>query len=194
MRRGFVVDDHHFIRLWLEILSEKGAETYVVNRSELPGPGQQPLNNDQPSLAVSYIIAISGLFPSRDGDPFTPDDPVLGQVAAFADADAPRGWALADGRLLSIAQNQALFSLLGTTYGGNGITNFALPDLDGRTIIGAGGDFSLGETLGVDSIFLSADNLPPVISVPELSTWGMMAFGFAGIGLAFYFRRQPRSV
>src|SRR4029077_12158637 len=92
-----------------------------------------------------------------------------------------------------IAQNQALFSLLGTTYGGNGITNFALPDLDGRTIIGAGGDFSLGETLGVDSIFLSADNLPPVTSVPELSTWGMMAVGFAGIGLAFYFRPPRRS-
>jgi microcystin-dependent protein len=82
-----------------------------------------------------------------------------------------------------------LFSILGTTYGGNGVTNFALPDLDGRTIVGAGGGFSVGETLGADNIFLSADNLPQGTSVPEASTWAMMLAGLAGLG--FFGRRRP---
>jgi microcystin-dependent protein len=172
--------------------SEKGAETYTVNRSELPGPGQKPLDNDQPSLAINYIIAISGIYPSLDGDPFNANTPVLGQIAAFASNFAPSGWALADGQLLSIAENPALFSVIGTTYGGNGVTDFALPDLDGRTIIGAGGGFSAGETLGADNIFLSADNLPPAASVPEPAPWVMMTVGFAVVGFAFRLRRQMR--
>jgi microcystin-dependent protein len=169
--------------------SEKGAETVAVNRSELPGPGQQPLDNDQPSLAVNYIIALSGIFPTSDSDPLNLNAPVIGQISAFAGNFAPRGWAFADGQLLSVQQNQALFSILGTTYGGNGVTNFALPDLDGRTIVGAGGGFSVGETLGADNIFLSADNLPQGTSVPEASTWAMMLAGLAGLG--FFGRRRP---
>ncbi len=172
--------------------SEKGAETFTVNRSELPGPSQKPLDNDQPSLAVNYIIALFGIFPTSDSDPFNANTPVIGQISAFAGNFAPPGWALADGQLLSIQQNQVLFSLLGTTYGGNGFSNFALPDLDGRTIIGAGGDFSPGETLGADNIFLSADNLPPGTSVPEPSTWAMMAIGFAATGFASRLKRQRR--
>lgn len=60
------------------------------------------------------------------------DPPFLGEIRVFSYAFMPRGWAFCDGQLLPINQNQALFSLLGTNYGGNGTTNFALPDLRGR--------------------------------------------------------------
>jgi microcystin-dependent protein len=60
------------------------------------------------------------------------DEPFLGQIALFAFNYAPTGWAACEGQLLSLAQNTALFSLLGTNYGGNGQTNFALPDLRGK--------------------------------------------------------------
>jgi len=65
-------------------------------------------------------------------------EPLLGQIALFAGTFAPRGWAFCDGQLLAISQNTALFSLLGTTYGGDGRTTFALPDLRGRVPIHPG--------------------------------------------------------
>lgn len=65
-------------------------------------------------------------------------EPLLGQIIMFAGSFAPRGWAFCDGQELPIAQNNALFSLLGTTYGGDGRTTFALPDLRGRVAIHAG--------------------------------------------------------
>jgi microcystin-dependent protein len=72
----------------------------------------------------------------------------LSEVHMFACSFAPQGWALANGQLLPINQNQALFSLLGTTYGGNGQTNFALPNLQGRVPIHVGSGHTLGETGG----------------------------------------------
>ena len=63
-------------------------------------------------------------------------DPFLGQIEIFAFRFAPKGWALCNGQLMSIAQNPQLFQLLGTTYGGDGRINFALPDLQSRTPIG----------------------------------------------------------
>jgi microcystin-dependent protein len=71
-------------------------------------------------------------------------EPFLGQIMAFAGNFAPKGWALCHGQLLSIQHNQALFSLLGTTYGGDGRVNFALPDLRNRTMVGFGQDRQLG--------------------------------------------------
>lgn len=65
-------------------------------------------------------------------------EPFLGQIQTFAFNFAPRGWALCNGQLLPIAQNTALFSLIGTTYGGNGTTTFALPDLQGRMMVHQG--------------------------------------------------------
>ena len=62
--------------------------------------------------------------------------PFIGQIEIFAFGKVPRGWAPCDGRLLPVNQNQALFSLLGTAYGGDGLRNFALPDLRGRVPIG----------------------------------------------------------
>lgn len=74
---------------------------------------------------------------------------------------APRGWAMCNGQLLAINQNQALFSLLGTTYGGDGRTTFALPDLRGRVLVSDGGDFSLGQRGGAQSHTLLPSEIPP---------------------------------
>ena len=79
---------------------------------------------------------------------------------------APRGWAFCSGQILAISQNTALFSLLGTTYGGNGTTTFALPDLRGRCAISSGtgpglSNYSLGEVTGTENITLIANQLPP---------------------------------
>jgi microcystin-dependent protein len=94
-----------------------------------------------------------------------PSDPYLGELCLFPYNFAPRGWAFCSGQTLSIAQNQALFSLLGTTYGGNGQTTFALPDLRGRAPISAGqgpglGSYSLGEVGGVEAVTLGVGQLP----------------------------------
>ena len=86
-------------------------------------------------------------------------NPFLGEVILFAGNFAPRGWALCNGQLLSINENQALFSILGTTYGGDGRTSFGLPDLRGRVPVGAGSGPGLtprniGAKFGVESITL----------------------------------------
>ena len=92
-------------------------------------------------------------------------EPFIGQIMLFAGNFAPRYWAFCEGQLLPIAQNAALFSILGTTYGGDGITTFALPDLRGRAPIhpGTGPGLTyrtLGERGGVESTYLSIANLP----------------------------------
>jgi microcystin-dependent protein len=93
-------------------------------------------------------------------------DPFLGEIRVFPYNFAPRGWAVCDGQLLPISQNTALFSLLGTQYGGNGIQSFALPNLQGRVAIGAGQGPGLsprfqGDSGGSESVPLFVDNLPP---------------------------------
>jgi microcystin-dependent protein len=122
--------------------------------------GGEPLNNDQPSVAVQYIIATSGIFPASGGGGFDANTPVLGQIAAFAGDFAPSGWTFADGQILSIAQNQALFAILGTQYGGDGFTTFALPDLRGRTLVGSEPGSPVGFESGSDTTTLTAANLP----------------------------------
>ncbi|MEO8860332.1 MAG: tail fiber protein [Ginsengibacter sp.] len=93
-------------------------------------------------------------------------DPLLASLLIFAGNFAPRGWALCNGQLMAISQNQALFALLGTTYGGDGITNFALPDLRGRVPIHVGQgpgltNYVIGQTGGTENTTLLASNLPP---------------------------------
>lgn len=92
-------------------------------------------------------------------------DPFIGEIKMFGGNFAPRGWAFCNGQLLSIAQNTALFSLLGTTYGGNGQTTFALPNLQGRLPMhfGQGPGLSnrfLGETGGTEAVTLTAAEMP----------------------------------
>lgn len=91
--------------------------------------------------------------------------PILGEIRNFGFNFPPRFWAQCAGQLLPIAQNAALFSLLGTTYGGNGTTNFALPDLRGRTPIGFGqgpglSNYTQGQAAGTESTTLLSTNLP----------------------------------
>lgn len=87
-------------------------------------------------------------------------EPFLSEIRIMSFEFAPRGWALCNGQLLPINQNQALFSLLGTTYGGNGQTNFALPDLRARTPIHVGSGHTLGERGGEQAHTLSIAELP----------------------------------
>src|SRR5438046_8620390 len=87
-------------------------------------------------------------------------DPFLGQITIFSFDFPPKGWALSNGQLLPINQNQALFSLLGTMYGGNGQTNFALPDLRGRVPIHAGNGHTLAENGGSEAVTINSQTLP----------------------------------
>jgi microcystin-dependent protein len=92
-------------------------------------------------------------------------EPFLGELRLVPYNFAPRGWAFAEGQLLPIAQNTALFSLIGTYYGGDGVRTFALPDLRGRVPISMGqgpglSPYVLGETLGVESVTLLITQIP----------------------------------
>ncbi len=95
-------------------------------------------------LGLNYIICVSGLFPSRSGLG-SEISAMIGEVKLFAGNFAPDGWAFCDGSLLSISSNTPLFSILGTTYGGDGRTNFALPDLRNAVAVGVGSVWQLGE-------------------------------------------------
>jgi len=88
-------------------------------------------------------------------------EPFLGQIVAVAFSYAPNGWAVCDGSLVQIAQNTALFSLLGTTFGGDGLRTFALPDLRGRAALGAGqgtglSAYPLGQAAGAEQVALTS--------------------------------------
>lgn len=87
-------------------------------------------------------------------------EPFLSEIRLMSFVFAPKGWALCNGQLLPINQNQGLFSLLGTTFGGDGRVNFALPDLRGRTPLHAGSGHTLGERGGEQSHTLSVAELP----------------------------------
>ena len=90
-------------------------------------------------------------------------NPVMGQIMPFAGAVVPKGWALCNGALLSIQANSALFSLLGTYYGGNGTSTFALPDLRGRAVLGSsgpGGNYPAGLVNGTTTVTLSVGQIP----------------------------------
>src|SRR5262245_26991416 len=150
-----------------------GSPTVSLSNNQTPnglGNSVQPFDNREPSLALNYLIAISGTFPFRSGgSPPDPTTPILGEVIAFAGNFVPSGWAPTNGQLLPINQNQALFSLLGTTYGGDGRTNFGLPDLRDHTVVGTGNGVAIGSNFGANATTVSADELP--------STW---AFGVNG--------------
>lgn len=87
-------------------------------------------------------------------------EPFLSEIRLMSFVFAPKGWALCNGQLLPINQNQALFSLLGTTFGGDGRVNFGLPDLRGRTPIHVGAGHTLGERGGEQAHTLSISELP----------------------------------
>ncbi len=104
------------------------------------------------------------------------NQPYLSEIQLFACNNfVPAGWALCNGQLLSISQNQALFSLLGTTYGGNGTTTFALPDLRGRVPLGMSASHPLGEAGGTETVTLTASQIPT--HTHTINTSGVTATG-----------------
>jgi len=126
-------------------------------------------------------------------------DEFIGIIKLFAGNFAPRGWAFCDGSLLSVAQNTALFSILGTTYGGNGTTTFALPDLRSRAAIGKGQGpglqaYPLADKGGVESVILTtlqmpmhthtlnASTAPGAVEVPTSEAVLAVATGATGTG------------
>lgn len=97
-------------------------------------------------------------------------EPFLSEIRIMSFVFAPKGWALCNGQLLPINQNQALFSLLGTTFGGDGRVNFALPDLRGRTPIHVGSGHTLGERGGESAHTLSIAEIPTHTHVLQATT------------------------
>lgn len=97
-------------------------------------------------------------------------EPFLSEIKIVSFNFPPKGWALCNGQLLPINQNQALFALLGTTYGGNGQTNFALPNLRGQVPIHMGNGHTLGEAAGSTSVTLNIQQLPTHIHTAQASS------------------------
>jgi microcystin-dependent protein len=106
-----------------------GSSTASLTSAQVPALGaasaSQPYNTMQPSLPLQTLIATNGVFPGQGGG--VGSSAFVGQIANFAGTFVPAGWAPANGQLLSIADNESLFKVIGTTYGGDGVTNFALP-------------------------------------------------------------------
>jgi microcystin-dependent protein len=169
--------------------------------------GNASVSNYQPSLALNYLIALQGIFPPSTGSSGGgPSEFVamLGQIVEFAGDlnHIPNGWALANGQLLSINQNQALFALLGFDYGGDGQTMFALPDFRGRTMIGA--DYllyALGDVLGTDSNVLTIANFAAhnhslaLASTPEVPLPAALPLFATGAGVLGFigWRRKKKT-
>jgi len=122
-------------------------------------------------------------------------EPFLSEIRIFSFNFAPRGWAQCNGQLLPINQNQALFALLGTTYGGNGTTNFALPEMRGRVPMHVGGGLVLGQRGGEETHTLSVNETPshthqakasanaPTVAPPTGNFWASNT-GFTPYGSA----------
>ena len=97
-------------------------------------------------------------------------EPFLSEIKLVSFNFAPKGWALCNGQFLPINQNQALFALLGTTYGGNGQTTFALPNLRGRVPIHMGNGHTLGEAAGTTAVTVNIQQLPTHLHFAQAST------------------------
>lgn len=106
-------------------------------------------------ILVFFFVGIGQKSYSQNGEQF------LGEIQMFSGNFPPKGWAFCNGQLLAINTNQALFSLLGTTYGGNGVTNFALPDLRGRVPVHPNNSTIVqGQMSGTENNTLTVSNLP----------------------------------
>lgn len=114
-------------------------------------------------LFTCTLLICSALSPALKAQA---SEPFLGQIAFVPYTFVPNGWAECNGQLLPISQNQALFSLLGTTYGGNGTTNFALPDMRGRVLVhngqapGGATNYTMGQIGGAETVALTVAQMP----------------------------------
>lgn len=115
--------------------------------------------NEQPSLPVTFCMVVDGFFPG--GALPLENQAYLGEIIAFAGNYVPGNMVPCDGRLLLIAEYEALFNCIGTVFGGDGFTTFGVPDLRGRTIIGSSPSLPVGSRVGVSQRTLVASNMPP---------------------------------
>src|SRR5690349_21241669 len=126
-------------------------------------------------------------------------NPFLGEIRMFGGTFAPRGWAFCNGQLLAISQNDALFALLGTIYGGDGVTTFALPDLRGRIPLhngqGSGlSPYTQGQVAGTESVTLTSNNVPQhshLVAIGSATTNAPAGNTFGGGGVAAYKAPPP---
>lgn len=95
-------------------------------------------------LGLNYIIALQGVYPSQSA-PFKGGETYIGEVKLFSGDFAPFGWAICNGQTLPVMGNELLFAVIGTTYGGDGVNNFSLPDMRDRTSVGVGANWYIGE-------------------------------------------------
>jgi microcystin-dependent protein len=96
--------------------------------------------------------------------------PFIGEIRMFAGNFAPQGWAFCDGALMAIDQNTALFQLIGTTYGGDGQTTFAVPNLQSRIPVHIGPGFALAQAGGVETVTLTTSQIPAHNHVPQANS------------------------
>lgn len=161
-----------------QLPSHAHESTEASHRWPAPAGLGQPHENMQPSIALNCVISIDGQYPSRSlrhgvssssatGEPTVrlSNQPGLGEISWVPYDFAPRGWAFCDGESLPIAPFEALFSLISTTYGGNGRTDFGLPDLRGRTPVHLGRGFGLsraypGQMEGQEAVALTVIDMP----------------------------------
>lgn len=139
------------------------------------------------NLIATATLAL-GLSVGLPGAPAMADEPFIGEISWFAGNFAPRGWAFCDGQLLSIAQNTALFSIIGTIYGGDGRSTMALPNMQGRAPLHAGNGPGLtprrqGERGGTTTTTMTVQNLPNHTHTAEAKASGAAADSAAPAGL-----------
>lgn len=120
--------------------------------------------------------------------------PYVGEIRLVGFNFEPNGWAYCNGQLLSIAENETLFNLIGTTYGGDGQSTFAVPDLRGRAAIHQGGSVVIGEMLGREAVTLTTSQIPPhthewraktTVGTSSSPVGGELANAPAGVGSSF---------
>ena len=167
--------------------------------------GGQAHQNMQPYMVMNYCISLVGHFPSQNGGVGGGDaTPYVGEVRMFASNFAINGWAFCDGQELPISENETLFQLIGTIYGGDGESTFSLPNLQSRVAIhqqrSAGDDWPVGQTGGVEEVTLTQQQIPvhthPLVGTTsvgnEINPGGKVLAQTAG-GLQPYFENPPNA-
>ena len=124
--------------------------------------------------------------------------PYVGEIRMFGGNFPPNGWMLCQGQILAIAENEVLFNLIGTTYGGDGQSTFALPNLSGRIPVhagtGGGGTYVIGQLAGTETVTLTTQQIPNHSHVPQANTAGNQASaanGLYGGGVAAFAAGAP---
>jgi microcystin-dependent protein len=146
--------------LVIDMYAEPPTPTTALAQNAIATSGSgRPHNNLQPYVTLNFSIATAGVWPQPDGPPAPAGQPFTGEIAICAFGNPPAGWKLCEGQVSPIAQNQQLFSLIGTTYGGDA-RNFALPDLRGRVPLNVGANFAIGQRGGEEAHLLSEAEMP----------------------------------